>query len=331
MKTSKSNEKNGNSKRNITNLQASKQMIFSSSGVSNDSQSILAINAYNSINTYWTSNVTAAEEFRLLLEKECNNSNMFLTTQDSVKINDSLEYEAQRKSMLNITPEIHNRFPKESPFKRNMFKKCSIVGSSGILLGSQCGNEIDSAEFVVRFNFAKTINFMDDVGSKTSLITCNPSILVSRYSRLAENRTEMFRQDVKTEYGNTTIYIPAFAYKFCTEIAFRAQDVLNSTHNKVIFPHPGHMMSATKFWQGRGTLSKHITSGLLFSTSVIPFCKEVHLFGFWPFLKDKDGNPLSFHYFGPKQAPPTSRFQGDVHNMPSEFASMINLHNKGII
>jgi len=49
----------------------------------------------------------------------------------------------------------------------------AIVGSSGILRGSECGNIIDSHNDVIRFNRAPTANFEKDVGAKTTLRVIN--------------------------------------------------------------------------------------------------------------------------------------------------------------
>ncbi|XP_070547535.1 CMP-N-acetylneuraminate-poly-alpha-2,8-sialyltransferase-like [Ptychodera flava] len=290
------------------------------------------LKVFKSIHRNWTFNATAAEEFRLLVEKEFNTSETFLVTKRTIKINDTLRYEAERRSQLNVTSEVLDRVPEESPYKWNSFKKCSIVGSSGILLGSQCGKEIDSADFVVRFNLAKTRNFENDVGLKTSLITCNPSIVEKKYYGLAENMTEQFKKDILTEYGNTTIYIPAFTHSFGTELAFRAQDVLNSTNLRIIFPHPLNMISVKTFWKLRGVGGLHPSSGMFLFTTVLSLCQEIHLYGYWPFIEDAYGTSLYYHYFDtPDAVHPIERLQGKYHNMPTELMSMINLHNRGII
>ena len=46
---------------------------------------------------------------------------------------------------------------------------CALVGSSGMLLGSNAGSQIDSADCVFRLNSAPTLGFEKDVGSKTSV------------------------------------------------------------------------------------------------------------------------------------------------------------------
>ena len=37
-----------------------------------------------------------------------------------------------------------------SPFKGKQFKKCSVVGNSGLLVNSMCGFAVDDAEYVFR-------------------------------------------------------------------------------------------------------------------------------------------------------------------------------------
>ncbi|XP_070567772.1 alpha-N-acetylneuraminide alpha-2,8-sialyltransferase-like isoform X2 [Ptychodera flava] len=287
---------------------------------------------FKSIHQNWTFNATAAEGFRLLAENGCNTSGTFLVTKRNLKINDTLPYNAEEDRQWTVTSDVLNRLPQDSPYKWNSFKKCSIVGSSGILLGSKCGNEIDSSDFVVRYNFAKIRNFEDDVGSKTSLMTCNPSVFEKNYYGLTENTTEQFRKDVLTEYGNTTIYIPAFANRLGNQLAFRAQDALNSTSVRILFPNPLHMISVKSFWKLRGVGGLHPSSGLLLFTTVLSLCQEINLYGYWPFTVDAYGTPVYYHYFDtPDAVHRIARLQGRYHNMPAELMSMINLHNRGII
>ncbi|XP_041476546.1 uncharacterized protein LOC121424533 [Lytechinus variegatus] len=53
-------------------------------------------------------------------------------------------------------------------------KSCALVGNSGILLNSGCGDLIDESELVVRMNLAKIgQEYSSDVGSKVSYMTIN--------------------------------------------------------------------------------------------------------------------------------------------------------------
>lgn len=54
---------------------------------------------------------------------------------------------------------------------------CSVVSSSGALLGSNMGKHIDSHDVVIRFNDAPTGNYSADVGSKTSIRILNSQVV----------------------------------------------------------------------------------------------------------------------------------------------------------
>ncbi|XP_070563259.1 alpha-N-acetylneuraminide alpha-2,8-sialyltransferase-like [Ptychodera flava] len=286
---------------------------------------------FNIIKPDWKLNATAAENFRSALETISDPSKLFLASKNSVELNKTLKYSGERAS-LNISLEIHNRFPEECPFKKSSFRRCSIVASSGILLGSNCGRSIDSSDFVLRFNLAGVRNYSEDVGDKTNFITCNPSILKIRYGSLSDNNeTLRFKEDLTTEYGNATVYVPAFTHRFCTKLAFRAQDALKENAS-VVFGHPRYFQSVQKFWRKRGVDAMYLSSGAVLLSGIFHFCQEVHLYGYWPFSEDFDGNPVQYHYFDADAIMQSEiKIKNKYHNMPSEFQQIVQLHNAGIL
>lgn len=68
----------------------------------------------------------------------------------SFKPGDVIHYVLDRRRTLNISHNLHSLLPEVSPMKNRRFKTCAVVGNSGILLDSGCGNEIDSHDFVIR-------------------------------------------------------------------------------------------------------------------------------------------------------------------------------------
>ncbi|XP_070534307.1 alpha-2,8-sialyltransferase 8E-like [Ptychodera flava] len=289
--------------------------------------SISPMAVFKSIRTKWKFNVKEAKKLRDLLEKECKMTEMFTVTQKNVELNGTIKFDAERRSQLNVTQEVYKRFPKEMPFKKASFKKCSLVGNSGILLGSQCGKSIDSSDFVIRFNLARIQNYANDTGTKTNLITCNPSILTVNYSSVGETGTAAnFTNYVKQEYGNTTVYSAAFSYRRFAEPVFKAQDALEDANIKLYYTHTDYIKSVKRFFSRRKKIKEtRISSGLLLLAGAFSFCQEIHLYGYWPFSTDPQGKPLNYHYYD-KYAWMTKK-----HDMPLEFKMLTDLHNKGII
>ena len=65
-------------------------------------------------------------------------------------------------------------------------KTCAVVGCSGILLNSYCGEEIDGHDFIIRTNLPGLRGFEADVGVKQNITTINAQGAVT----LAEHITE---------------------------------------------------------------------------------------------------------------------------------------------
>ncbi len=78
-------------------------------------------------------------------------------------------------------------------------KKVAVVGSSAKLLGQNNGKIIDSYDEVIRFNRAPTLEFEDDVGSKTTLRVANSHVFanMSIKSRGFSNQPQNFIKNLK--------------------------------------------------------------------------------------------------------------------------------------
>lgn len=68
----------------------------------------------------------------------------------NVQPGDIIHYVFDRERTMNISENLYRLLPSSPPLKKQHFKRCAIVGNSGILLNSGCGAEIDSHDFVIR-------------------------------------------------------------------------------------------------------------------------------------------------------------------------------------
>ncbi|XP_035662801.1 alpha-N-acetylneuraminide alpha-2,8-sialyltransferase-like [Branchiostoma floridae] len=277
--------------------------------------------------TEWKFNYTAIEELRESLEKCCRVRDLFIATRQNVPKGSLLRFDGD-KSVLKITHRTTGLLPQNSSLSGQFFKSCSVVGNGGILMGSKCGNKIDTSEFVIRCNLAP-VNavFSEDVGSKTSLITLNPSILEKKYKKLSERGVRnAFLQDISA-YNDSLIWIPAFSYRRNMQLAYYAHKTLQGANaqQRVVFPHPNHLRMLGKYWSDQGLpQGKRLSTGLFLASAAISYCQEVHLYGFWPFDVNCQGNNVTYHYYD-------KGYQSSGHSMSSEFVQLLKLQDKRVV
>uniref|UniRef100_A0A671SFQ8 ST8 alpha-N-acetyl-neuraminide alpha-2,8-sialyltransferase 7.1 n=1 Tax=Sinocyclocheilus anshuiensis TaxID=1608454 RepID=A0A671SFQ8_9TELE len=197
------------------------------------------------------------------------------------------------------------------PWSGRRLGRCAVVGSGGILKNSSCGREIDSADFVIRFNLA-SIND-SDVGLKTDLVTINPS-QIQRESRVSV-------------YGNTSLIMPAFAYTFCTGLSIKTLKALHPIRPQqpVVFFSPYYLQTLDHFWKGRGLKSIRLSTGFMLISTALELCENVHVYGFWPFDTDLQDNLVPYHYYDLR------RPSKSMHKMPEEFVRLLQLHSQGAL
>ncbi|XP_013195339.1 beta-galactoside alpha-2,6-sialyltransferase 2 [Amyelois transitella] len=89
---------------------------------------------------------------------------------------------------------------KDEPFRRlgfnipgapllqsRAFNTCAVVTSAGALLGSRLGEFIDSHDMILRFNNAPTVNYTEDVGSKTTFRILNSQVVTKPEFKFLED------------------------------------------------------------------------------------------------------------------------------------------------
>ncbi|XP_038193956.1 alpha-N-acetyl-neuraminyl-2,3-beta-galactosyl-1,3-N-acetyl-galactosaminide alpha-2,6-sialyltransferase isoform X2 [Arvicola amphibius] len=90
----------------------------------------------------------------------------------------------------------YSSVPDGKPLIRELCHSCAVVSSSGQMLGSGLGAQIDGAECVLRMNQAPTVGFEEDVGQRSTLrVISHTSVPL-----LLRNYSHYFQQAQDTLY-----------------------------------------------------------------------------------------------------------------------------------
>lgn len=269
----------------------------------------------------YKSNETEQELNRIRLRFCCNATESFVLTKRNTAVNQSIPYETNSRRTYKMNADVHKLLPEDSPWSAGALGLCAVVGSSGILKNSSCGRQIDSADYVIRFNLA-LIND-SDVGLKTNLITINPS-QIRGYRNLEKKPGPLVKR--VSVYGNSSLIIPAFAYVICTSPSLRVLRVLQPIRPQqpVLFFSPHYLRALDRFWKGRGLKERRLSTGFMLISAALEMCEHVHVYGFWPFGTDLQENPIPYHYYDQMRS-------GSVHRMPEEFLRLLQLHSQGAL
>uniref|UniRef100_A0A674PHS6 ST8 alpha-N-acetyl-neuraminide alpha-2,8-sialyltransferase 6 n=1 Tax=Takifugu rubripes TaxID=31033 RepID=A0A674PHS6_TAKRU len=264
----------------------------------------------------WEKKEDKFKKFRSELSSKCQGFEKAVITQANTVVGSKIVYDGERKSLVQVTPEMFNTFRKEHPFPNKTWETCAVVGNGGILSDSDCGKMIDSAQFVIRCNLPPLNNgYQDHVGVKTDLVTVNPSILIEKYGALM-GRRRPFIESLRS-YGNSLLLIPAFSYGHNTPVSLRAfysiEDFGSPT--RAISFNPQYLQKLDVF-----------CSGLMVASLALELCSNVHLFGFWPFSNHPHGlRTLKNHYYDDIQT------KKKFHAMSVEFELLLQLHTEGVL
>uniref|UniRef100_A0A3B5R2E0 ST8 alpha-N-acetyl-neuraminide alpha-2,8-sialyltransferase 5 n=1 Tax=Xiphophorus maculatus TaxID=8083 RepID=A0A3B5R2E0_XIPMA len=243
----------------------------------------------------WEQNKEETSNFKMSLSRCCNAPSFLFTTKRNTPSGSKLRYEVDTSGILPITTEIFKMFPDDMPFSKSQFKKCAVIGNGGIIKNSKCGKEIDSADFVFRFQ------------------------------KLEKWRRPFY--EVLQNYENSSVVLPAFYNTRNTDVSFRVKYMLDDFDSQrgVFFFHPQYLLSVQRFWAVQGVRAKRLSSGLMLVTAAMELCEEVHLYGFWAFPMNPAGIFITHHYYDNVKPRP------GFHAMPHEIFNFIHMHTRGIV
>ncbi|XP_022102450.1 CMP-N-acetylneuraminate-poly-alpha-2,8-sialyltransferase-like isoform X2 [Acanthaster planci] len=225
-----------------------------------------------------------------------------------------------------VTKSLWSSLPEDSIVRSDTrFPTCSVVGSSGILLGSRCGEEIDRSEFVIRFNLATVRGFEADVGHKTNLTTLNPTYVRNRFGSLkTEQNISAFKASLEQFHGSL-LWLPAFGVRgFQVPLLKVASILAKGDVMTPVYGNPRHFLAVKSLWRPLLKRKKLPTTGLYMLTAAFEFCDHIKLFGAWPFEKSLRNQTVSYHYHDNLAI---SRH----HSFHAEFLQILKLHHLGII
>ncbi|XP_033636212.1 sia-alpha-2,3-Gal-beta-1,4-GlcNAc-R:alpha 2,8-sialyltransferase-like [Asterias rubens] len=292
----------------------------------------------------WESNPSNLAEFR---EKLLNHTNStfqdeFVLTHRNVRVGDRLPY-----SFTNTRPDnktffyklskkfIKDDVPPISPLSGKRFKRCSVVGNSGILSNSKCGKEIDQSDYVIRSNFPPIRPHVADAGWKTNITTMNPSIIQRRFKNLkTKEATISFVNATGDYYG--VLWLPCVASTAMIGLCLKAKHTLDNygvRNPETSIANPLHYLAILDFWKER-KMTEFLSTGFFMTHLALTMCEETHLYGFWPFpyrvpdrVTDTGINTLrkvKYHYFDKIGS-------NKAHSMNDEFSVLLQMHVLGLL
>uniref|UniRef100_A0A3B5MUP7 ST8 alpha-N-acetyl-neuraminide alpha-2,8-sialyltransferase 6 n=1 Tax=Xiphophorus couchianus TaxID=32473 RepID=A0A3B5MUP7_9TELE len=212
--------------------------------------------------------------------------------------------------------------PLGHPFSNKRWDTCAVIGNGGIVANSSCGKMINSADFVIRCNLPPLSDgYEKDVGTKTNLVTANPTILFKKFESLVGRRRPLMEK--LSSYGNSMLLLPAFSFGMNTAVCMRTlytiQDFESAIHP--VFINPEYLIKLSKFWHAHGLKEARLSTGVMMTSLALELCDDVHLYGFWPFgIHPFNFKNLTNHYYDDMK--PNTNF----HSMPVEFSILLQLH-----
>ncbi|XP_066296211.1 CMP-N-acetylneuraminate-poly-alpha-2,8-sialyltransferase-like isoform X1 [Branchiostoma lanceolatum] len=284
----------------------------------------------------WQMNKTALLQLRQNL-KPLQTAKRFVLSQDTSAKKRRLPFVFRPKNSLYMKDDMFYTLPKVSPFSGRSLGVCSLVGNGGILTGSKCGEQIDSSDFVIRFNMAPVCPpYLDDIGRRTDMVTTSRDRMRSKFDSLKSHTgREKFVNHLHHQYGQDTYIVSApFTVKGNIGSLLGIPEVLTSHNSSAVplFINPSHAGTMLQTWRKLGLkLSEgetNFSSGFYYASVALELCDQVNMYGFWPFPEDREGRPVRYHYY---KSVDSGGLNNRWHDMDKEFEKLLEFHNHGVL
>ncbi|MCB0353459.1 MAG: glycosyltransferase family 29 protein [Bdellovibrionales bacterium] len=197
-----------------------------------------------------------------------------------------------------------------SPIPPSSANSCAVVGNSGVLLQQEYGPEIDSHDFVIRFNQARTRGYERRTGAKTSLRILN------LHSVLAFNGEMKNLNEAQDIFSNFSSDI----FRELQETHYLLKDEVDLSRVRAAYPTAHFHTVAPKLRESLVALHPCLTCGFLGVVYALKFFSKVTCFGF-DFYEGKDD-----HYYEQ-----VKKYDRSCHDMSFEKNFMLTLAQEGRI
>ncbi|XP_078680735.1 CMP-N-acetylneuraminate-poly-alpha-2,8-sialyltransferase-like isoform X1 [Branchiostoma floridae x Branchiostoma belcheri] len=286
----------------------------------------------------WQMNKTALLHLRQHLDPLQTAKTFVLSQEDSAKKRRvPFLFRPGPKESLYMKDDMYYSLPKVSPFSSRSLGVCSLVGNGGILTGSNCGDQIDSSDFVIRFNMAPVCPpYLDDIGRRTDFVTTSRDRMKSKFDSLKSHKgREKFVHHLHDQYGQDTYIVSApFTIKSNLGSLLEIPEVLRSHNSSAVplFINPSHAEKMLHVWRKLGLQlpdgETNFSSGFYYASVALELCDQVNMYGFWPFNEDREGRPVRYHYY---KSVDMGGLSNHWHAMDKEFEKLLELHNRGVL
>ncbi|XP_041475287.1 CMP-N-acetylneuraminate-poly-alpha-2,8-sialyltransferase-like [Lytechinus variegatus] len=286
----------------------------------------------NLLRQQWKANSTRTAILRQELanyRSELEDKSKIILHQKNVKIGQVVKFVFQGKEKK-MTRDVYNKYlPKSDPLAPQVgrYSSCAVIGNSGSMLNSHCGQQIDKHDYVFRCNLAPLAPFKEDAGSKSNFTTMNPSMIFRNFQSLKNAQSLKKYQEALSQYEGC-LWVPCYGFSGFLSVAFRAIAKFNKPKPKMVCGNPAHQKSVIDFW-GERELNQRLSTGFYLVTTALQLCDEVQLYGFWPFSFRYSNNKtdVPYHYFDDLSVSDAN----SVHSMDKEFSLLVQLHTLGIL
>ncbi|XP_033099087.1 CMP-N-acetylneuraminate-poly-alpha-2,8-sialyltransferase-like [Anneissia japonica] len=216
-------------------------------------------------------------------------------------------------------PGLHRRVDK-------FYNTCAVVGSSGILNGSQCGEEISSHEFIIRLNMATIDGFQKDVGNRTDLMSINYPIshALDKCLRNTKCRDSAYRR-LKPIKNSILLFHEFHDPNPNWKLQGHKQFIQSLKRYNLLPDIRVSAKNATLRLKSAWNITKQPSGGLRGITAALLMCRSISMYGYYPFSEGTNGEPLQYHYFD------NGFWNKKIHNMSEEYSIFKKLDKIGRI